>query len=45
MSQTRTDEAPNRLLLVADRGGEDVGHLVGALGNASAMKPVKVATW
>ncbi|MFC3347491.1 GNAT family N-acetyltransferase [Streptomyces echinoruber] len=35
---------PNRLLLVADCDGEVVGHLVGALGDASAMKPVRVAT-
>ncbi|MER6153625.1 GNAT family N-acetyltransferase [Streptomyces hirsutus] len=35
---------PSRLLLVADCDGEVVGHLVGALGDASAMKPVKVAT-
>ncbi|MET8248107.1 GNAT family N-acetyltransferase [Streptomyces sp. NPDC005202] len=35
---------PNRLLLVADRNGEVVGHLVGALVEASEMKPVKVAT-
>ncbi|MFJ8364632.1 GNAT family N-acetyltransferase [Streptomyces sp. NPDC093984] len=35
---------PNRLLLVADCDGEVVGHLVGVLGEASEMKPVKVAT-
>ncbi|WP_255310773.1 GNAT family N-acetyltransferase [Streptomyces viridosporus] len=35
---------PNRLLLVADCDGEAVGHLVGVLGDASAMKPVRVAT-
>ncbi|WP_317447667.1 GNAT family N-acetyltransferase [Streptomyces collinus] len=35
---------PNRLLLVADCHGEVVGHLVGVLGDASEMKPVKGAT-
>ncbi|GAA1377353.1 hypothetical protein GCM10009612_77000 [Streptomyces beijiangensis] len=35
---------PNRLLLVATCEGAVVGHLVGALGEASAMKPVKFAT-
>ncbi len=35
---------PHRLLLVADCDGEVVGHLVGVLGDASEMKPVKVAT-
>ncbi|MGW2052234.1 N-acetyltransferase family protein [Streptomyces sp. NPDC001858] len=35
---------PSRLLLVADCGGEVVGHLAGVVGEASAMKPVKVAT-
>ncbi|MEV5931921.1 GNAT family N-acetyltransferase [Streptomyces sp. NPDC093250] len=35
---------PSRLLLVADCGGKVVGHLTGVVGEASAMKPVKVAT-
>ncbi|MFD5080004.1 GNAT family N-acetyltransferase [Streptomyces sp. NPDC058371] len=35
---------PNRLLLVAGYEGKVVGHLVGALGGPSAMRPVKVAT-
>ncbi|MFJ9583104.1 GNAT family N-acetyltransferase [Streptomyces acidicola] len=35
---------PSRLVLVADCNGEVVGHLVGVLGDASEMKPVKVAT-
>lgn len=35
---------PNRLLLVADSGGEVVGHLTGVLTAASPMKPVKGAT-
>jgi ribosomal protein S18 acetylase RimI-like enzyme len=35
---------PNRLLLVADRGGEVVGHLTGTLVEPSAMRPVKAAT-
>lgn len=37
-------EDPNRLLLVADCEGEVVAHLAGGLAEASAMKPVKVAT-
>ncbi|MFH0176920.1 GNAT family N-acetyltransferase [Streptomyces cacaoi] len=35
---------PDRLLLVADRDGEVVGHLTGVLTEASAMKPVRIAT-
>ncbi|WP_328663607.1 GNAT family N-acetyltransferase [Streptomyces sp. NBC_00328] len=35
---------PDRLLLVADRGGEVVGHLTGVVAEGSAMKPVKVAS-
>lgn len=35
---------PDRLLLVADRDGEVVGHLTGLVAEASAMKPVRVAT-
>ncbi len=35
---------PDRLLLVADRDGEVVGHLTGAVAGASAMRPVGVAT-
>ncbi|MFP3991557.1 GNAT family N-acetyltransferase [Streptomyces sp. E11-3] len=35
---------PDRLLLVADRDGEVVGHLAGAVADGSAMRPVKVAT-
>ncbi|MFE6821938.1 GNAT family N-acetyltransferase [Streptomyces sp. NPDC057690] len=35
---------PDRLLLVADRDGEVVGHLTGVLAEASAMKPVRIAT-
>ncbi|MFI9564429.1 GNAT family N-acetyltransferase [Streptomyces rishiriensis] len=35
---------PTRLLLVADRDGEIVGHLAGAAAEGSAMRPVKVAT-
>jgi GNAT superfamily N-acetyltransferase len=35
---------PDRLLLVADRHGEVVGHLTGAVTEASAMRPVRVAT-
>ncbi|WP_258572785.1 hypothetical protein [Streptomyces sp. KM273126] len=34
---------PDRLLLVADRDGEVVGHLTGVVAEASAMKPVRVA--
>ncbi|MFJ5973391.1 GNAT family N-acetyltransferase [Streptomyces sp. NPDC093060] len=37
-------EDPDRLLLVADRDGEIVGHATGVVAEASAMKPVKVAT-
>ncbi|MFH8776157.1 GNAT family N-acetyltransferase [Streptomyces sp. NPDC017958] len=37
-------EDPDRLLLVADRDGEIVGHVTGVVAEASAMKPVKVAT-
>ncbi|WP_152867552.1 GNAT family N-acetyltransferase [Streptomyces acidicola] len=35
---------PDRLLLVADRDGEVVGHLTGVVAEASAMKPVRVAS-
>ncbi|MFE6622224.1 GNAT family N-acetyltransferase [Streptomyces sp. NPDC057740] len=35
---------PNRLLLVADRDGDVLAHLTGVVGEASTMKPVKVAT-
>ncbi|MDN3027586.1 GNAT family N-acetyltransferase [Streptomyces sp. S.PB5] len=35
---------PDRLLLVADRNGEVVGHLTGVAAEGSAMKPVKVAS-
>ncbi|NGO44368.1 GNAT family N-acetyltransferase [Streptomyces ureilyticus] len=35
---------PSRLLLVAERGGEVVGHLAGAVAEGTAMRPVKVAT-
>ncbi|MFD9319454.1 GNAT family N-acetyltransferase [Streptomyces sp. NPDC060053] len=35
---------PDRLLLIADRDGEVVGHLTGALADASAMRPVRIAT-
>lgn len=35
---------PDRLLLVADRDGEVVGHLTGVVAEGSAMKPVRVAS-
>ncbi|MFF9607435.1 GNAT family N-acetyltransferase [Streptomyces sp. NPDC014684] len=35
---------PTRLLLVADCGGQIVGHLTGAVAEGSAMRPVKIAT-
>ncbi|MGV9248647.1 N-acetyltransferase family protein [Streptomyces sp. NPDC003710] len=35
---------PDRLLLVADRDGEVVGHLTGVVVQGSAMKPVRVAS-
>lgn len=35
---------PDRLLLVADRDGEVVGHLTGVVAEASAMKPVRGAS-
>ncbi|UPZ27366.1 GNAT family N-acetyltransferase [Streptomyces sp. LRE541] len=35
---------PARLLLVAERDGEVVGHLAGVVAEGSAMRPVKVAT-
>ncbi|MER6913540.1 GNAT family N-acetyltransferase [Streptomyces sp. NPDC000594] len=35
---------PDRLLLVAERDGEIVGHLTGVLGEASAIRPVRIAT-
>ena len=37
-------EDPSRLLLVAERDGEVVGHLMGVVAEASAMKPVRVAS-
>ncbi|EFE72156.1 predicted protein [Streptomyces viridosporus ATCC 14672] len=35
---------PDRLLLVADRDGQIVGHLTGVMAEGSAMKPVRVAS-
>jgi GNAT superfamily N-acetyltransferase len=35
---------PARLLLVADLGGQVVGHLAGSVAEGSAMRPIKVAT-
>ncbi|MEU0674581.1 GNAT family N-acetyltransferase [Streptomyces sp. NPDC006172] len=35
---------PDRLLLVADREGQVVGYLTGAVGQGSAMRPVRVAS-
>ncbi|MBV1935849.1 GNAT family N-acetyltransferase [Streptomyces sp. BV286] len=35
---------PARLLLVAERDGEVVAHLAGAVAEGSAVRPVKVAT-
>jgi GNAT superfamily N-acetyltransferase len=35
---------PTRLLLVAERDGEVIGHLAGTVADGSAMRPVKVAT-
>jgi ribosomal protein S18 acetylase RimI-like enzyme len=35
---------PGRLLLVAEHGGEVVGHLSGTVADGSARRPVKVAT-
>ncbi|MFE1314802.1 GNAT family N-acetyltransferase [Streptomyces sp. NPDC058755] len=35
---------PDRLLLVAHRDGEVVGHLTGVVAEGSAMKPVRVAS-
>lgn len=35
---------PTRLLLVADCGGEVVGHVTGTVAEGSPMRPVKVAT-
>ncbi|MEV0222838.1 GNAT family N-acetyltransferase [Streptomyces sp. NPDC050704] len=35
---------PARLLLVADRAGEVIGHLAGTVADGPAMRPVKVAT-
>ncbi|MFD6292865.1 GNAT family N-acetyltransferase [Streptomyces sp. NPDC060205] len=35
---------PARLLLVAESGGEVVGHLAGVVAEGSAMRPLKVAT-
>ncbi|MGW5479464.1 GNAT family N-acetyltransferase [Streptomyces sp. NPDC004008] len=35
---------PSRLLLVADRGEQVVGHLMGTLTEGTAMRPVEVAT-
>ncbi|MER5477665.1 GNAT family N-acetyltransferase [Streptomyces sp. NPDC002734] len=35
---------PDRLLLVADRGGEVVGHLTGVVAEGTAMRPVRVAS-
>ncbi|MER6113417.1 N-acetyltransferase family protein [Streptomyces hirsutus] len=35
---------PDRLLLVADRDGQVVGHLTGVVAEGSAMKPVRVAS-
>ncbi|MEV7862942.1 GNAT family N-acetyltransferase [Streptomyces hirsutus] len=37
-------EDPDRLLLVADRDGQVVGHLTGVVAEGSAMKPVRVAS-
>ncbi|MFJ2262156.1 GNAT family N-acetyltransferase [Streptomyces sp. NPDC087844] len=37
-------EDPARLLLVAEWGGEVVGHLAGVVAEGSAMRPLKVAT-
>jgi GNAT superfamily N-acetyltransferase len=35
---------PTRLLLVADRGGQIVGHLTGSVAEGSVKRPVSVAT-
>ncbi|MGQ4389965.1 GNAT family N-acetyltransferase [Streptomyces sp. SAS_270] len=37
-------EDPGRLLLVAEHGGEVVGHLSGTVADGSSKRPVKVAT-
>ncbi|MFD9392781.1 GNAT family N-acetyltransferase [Streptomyces sp. NPDC060000] len=37
-------ENPSRLVLVAERAGQVVGHLTGSLTEPSAMRPVKSAT-
>ncbi|MEV0634883.1 GNAT family N-acetyltransferase [Streptomyces sp. NPDC050619] len=37
-------EDPARLVLVADRGGQVVGHLMGSVTEPTAMRPVKSAT-
>lgn len=35
---------PERLVLVADAGGQIVGHLTGVLAEPSAVRPVRIAT-